>query len=316
MSEAQESNNEQTVEQTVLPEINLENLRAGKFTTKDISKKEAERLWEEEYKTLPEGAKKVSDAVGWQSEPFVRGQKNRDGSPKKFKDWEEFAAEGREKMPILNERLNHIAKENAELKAQIANMTKLQRMQTEREIKKDKSSIDQEMQEAFDAGDRKKFAEAQERKAQIESEEKILKEFEPRQAKPAPILAPEVILFKANNPWFEQDRVLTLYARQLDSDLAREYPDISLSQRFQMVEDDIKTNPDFAHKFNKSDNPTPPSVESAKNSGRLQLNQVGEMSFERLPEEEQNRVERMVKIGIVKSKTEFMKEYNQKRKVK
>lgn len=301
------------------PEINLENLRTGKIAIQDIPRPEVARLWREEYATLEEGAKEVADAFGWKPKHFFLG-KRKDGSEKEYKDWKEFDKEGKEKLPVLNERLKHTTKEKLEadekiarLEAQIANMTKLQRMQAEREIKKDKNNIDAEIDEAFESGDKKRFAEAQERKAQIESEEKILKEFEPQQAKPAPILAPELILFKANNPWFEQDRVLTLYAKQLDSELSREYPNISLSQRFKMVEDDIRVN--FADKFNKPNNPTPPAVESGKNGGRLTLDRDSEITFEQLPEDERNRAERMIRQKIT-TKADFMKGYNTEQKLR
>ena len=78
-------------------EITLENLREGKFTTKDIPHREVERLWKEEYETLPEEAKELHNNTNWRTEPFVRGQKNKDGSPKQFKDWQEFAKDVKEK---------------------------------------------------------------------------------------------------------------------------------------------------------------------------------------------------------------------------
>lgn len=298
-------------------DITLDNLREGKFTIKDIPRPEAARLWREEYQGLEDGAKEVADAVGWKPKHFFLG-KNRDGTERPYKDWKEFDKDSKEIMPILNERLKNVTKEkleaNAEverLRAQIESMTKLQRMQAEREIRKDKSSVDSEMQEAFDAGDRKRYVEAQERKAQIENEEKILKEFEPRQAV-VPPLHPEVILFKANNPWFEKDKKMTHYARSIEGEIAVKYPRASLAQILQMVEDDVKT--EFAENFKSEEEaPRTPAVESGRNSGRLNLNQ-GEISFDRIPAEEQIRAERMIKLGHFKSKAEFVKEYNQKHK--
>jgi hypothetical protein len=314
----QETSNQ--VEPREAPEINLENLRAGKFTTKDIPRPEAARLWREEYASLEEGAKEVADTQGWKPEHFLKGQKDRDGNPKKFKDWKEFAQETREKLPVLNERLKHSTKEKLEadekiarLETQIANMSKLQRLQAERELKKDKSSIDQEMQEAFDNGDREKFVAAEKRKAQVESEEKILKEFEPQQA-PRPIIkAPEVLLFEANNPWFGQDKVMTAYARQRSGELMSEFPNATLSQNLQMVEDEMKV--EFADKFSKSTNSPAPAVESARNSGRLTMGSNSEISFDELPADERGRAEEMIRLKMT-TKADFVKGYNDHQKSK
>lgn len=297
-------------------DITLENLKAGKFTTKDISKSEAARLWREEYPTLEEGAKEIADATGWRPEHFLRGQKDREGQPKKFKDWKEFAQETKEKLPIVTERLNHMTKEKleadkeiAELKAQIADMSKLQRMQVGRELKKDRSSVDVEIKEAREMGDVDRFAAAQERKAQIESEERILKEFEQPQSPPKrnTNLTPEVIAFRANNDWFEKDKAMTLYARQLSNDLAGQYPHLTIAQNLQMVEDDIRVT--FASKFDKSSNSNPPRVESGQNSGRMTFDRDSEITFDQLPEDERSRAERMIRQRIT-TKSDFMKGYN------
>jgi vacuolar-type H+-ATPase subunit I/STV1 len=320
--EAAQEINTQPMESTTpdAPEITLENLKAGKFTIKDIPRAEQARLWREEYSTLEDGAKIIADSVGWKTKHFFLG-KRQDGTAAEFKDWKEFEKDVKEKLPIANERLKHITKEKleadekiAQLEKRIADMTKLQRMQAERELRKDKSSIDAEMQEAFELGDRQKFVAAQERKAQIESEEKILKEFEPQQVRAEPKLSPEVIMFKASNPWFEQDKVMTRYAKQLDAELGAQYPNMPLSQRFQMVEDEIKV--EFADKFHKAAAPQAPAVESGRAAGRLTLDRGGDIDFDQLPEDERNRAERMIKQGIVKSKTDFMKGFNADRKTK
>ena len=307
----QETNN--PIESQTTPEINLDNLRAGKFTIQDIPRPEAARLWREEYASLEEGAKEVADAFGWKPQHFFLG-KRRDGTVKEYKDWKEFDKEGREKLPVLNERLKHSTKEKLEadekiarLETQIANMTKLQRLQAEREIKKDKSSIDAEIREARETGDIERFAAAQERKTQVESEEKVLKEFEPQQAQRPSIKSPEVLLFEASNPWFRQDKVMTAYARQRSGELAHQFPNATLSQNLQMVEDEMKV--EFADKFFKPNNSPAPAVESGRSSGRLTMDNNSEISFDQLPEEERNRVERMVKLKLT-TKADFMKGYN------
>jgi hypothetical protein len=298
-------------------EITLDNLHAGKFTIKDIPRDEGKRLWREEYEKLPEEARTVADTVGWKSKPFFLGKK-RDGSEAEWKDWNEFAEDVRTKLPVANERLKHLSKEKLEadakiekLERQLQQMSKLQKMQLEKEMRNERLDVEREMKEAKEYQDFDRFEQARERKAQIELEEKTIKEFE-QPVVQAPHLAPEVILFKANNPWFEKDRILTNYARGLEREITLQYPDLSAASVLRMVEDDVKAN--FPDKFTKkTEEVSAPAVESGRSSGKLSMpNGSKEMSFDQIPTKDQLEIERLIRHGIYKSKSEAVKEYNQK----
>lgn len=301
-------------------EITLENLHSGKFTIKDIPRDEAKRLWKEEYNTLPDEAKVVADTVGWKSKSFFLGKK-RDGSEAEWKDWNEFADDVRTKLPVANERLKHLSKEKLEadakiekLEKQLAQMSQLQKMQLEKSMRNERVEVEREMREAKEYQDFDRFEQARERKAQIELEEKTIKEFdsEPK----APALLPEVILFKAQNPWFENDRVLTNYAKGLDNELIAQYgASLSVAARLRMVEDDVKAN--FPEKFTKSETPSAPAVESGRNSGKLGMPAGNkDLTFDQIPTRDQIDIERLVRHGIYKSKAEAVKEYNLKQNKK
>ncbi len=302
-------------------EITLDNLKSGKFAITDIPRPERERLWKEEYETLPDGAKQLADAVNWKSKPFFQGKK-KDGSDVPFKDWQEFAEDVRTNLPVANERLRHLAQEKAKekleaeatiqkLQKQIAQMSAMQKMQMEKELRKEKAAVTSEMEEAFEDQDKQKFKDAEKRRADIEIEEKALKQFEEEPEPKVVPIAPEIVFFKANNPWFEKDKRMTNYARGLDNELRAQHPTLSLAQRLQMVEDDVKA--EFAEKFKiEEETPTAPAVESGRNAGRLSMPRDKELSFGQLPANIQSDIERLVKHGVVASKAEAVRDYNQR----
>lgn len=308
--------NSQTISQE---EITLDNLREGKFTIKDIPRPEADRLWKEEYAQLPEGAQQAADAAKWRPKHFFLG-KRKDGSEMPFKDWEEFSEDVRTKLPVVNERLKNITKEKLEadakiekLERKIAQMTMMQKMQMEKELRKEKAAVNSEIDEAFEDNDKQKFRDAEKRRAEIELEEKTLKQFEEEPEPKVLPLKPEVVMFKANNSWFEKDRKMTVYAKGVEKEFWQQHPNASLSQILQMVEDDVKA--EFADKFKvEEETITPPAVESGRNSGRLSMpNNKGEITFGQLPTQEQADIERLIKHGIIASKAEAMRDYNKRK---
>ncbi len=291
-----------------------------------IPRVERLRLEAEERETLPEEAKKVWDTTGWKTQPFFIGKK-KDGTTIEYRDWKEFAEIGEKVMPIQNERLKHTnqaqADEIAKLKSDIARMSELQRMQAERNLKKDKAEVENELREYRSIGvageDVDKFAAAQARKVEIELEEKMLKQFEPQQFSMPQHdklqIKAEEIAFKARNPWFDNDRVMQRYAVGADVELHAANPNLSPAEHFRLLEDEIKR--EFPDKFKSEGVHAAAAVESGRNSGNAAVtSRAGNIAFEQLPKAEQERADQMIrlKIGGYKTRADFMEKYNKNNK--
>lgn len=315
-------------EQIMPAEITLDNLREGKISVVEIPRserlklelEERERLSEENKEDWEAGMKKAWEE-GWKPKHLLIG-KRKDGTEIPYKDWKEFLEVGEKIIPVQNERLrnqNEVKdKEIAQLKRDIARMSELQRMQAERALKKDKAEVESQLREFSEVGisgdEIHKFNSIQARKAEIEQEEKILKEYEP-QSYSMPHLdrvqvEAEKIAFKARNPWFDSDRIMQRYAIGVDAQIRAENPNLTPAEHFALVEDEVKR--EFADKFKSQTNSLPQAVESARSSGNLINPKANYITFDQLPESERTRAEQMIrlKIGGYKSKADFMEKYN------
>lgn len=304
--------------QTELPqidpsEITLDNLKAEKFHISEIPYKERQRLKNEAFETLPED-QKATWQKGWKTKEFFLGR-NRDGSPAEWKDHVQFEKEIEQNLPMKNERLKHLTKETQEkdaaiqkLQREVEELKNLQKVKIERELKKEKLTLQNKLREAKEIGDIDNYDQARQELNDLEDEEKVYKRVVETPA--APQLRPEVISFEArNSDWYKQDMKMTRYARALSAEVAAEYPNLSLGQQLQMIEDDIKR--EFPEKFIKKEPPRAPAVEGSGNGGFG--NRSNQVTFDNLSEDEQDRIRRMIRSGAIKEKSisEFMKGYNE-----
>lgn len=295
--------------------ITLDDLKAGKIHISEIPRTERQRLVQEERANLQDPDEiEAWDHFGWRKGPFFLG-KNRDGSPKSEVSAKEFMDNVRNFSPIQNERLRHLATEKSalekkfeKLEAENRRTQELLRLRTQRDLQKEELHLDAVMREAEELGEVKRFAAAHEQKAQLAKEKEMLNQFEQPQAHPQnPDLNPEVIAFRARNPWFDADKVMNRYARQVDQDLRASNPDLDPYQHLLMVEQEVKTA--FPSKFSASATHTPAGVESARGAGNFPAKpSTGGLTFEQLPEDEKLIAQQMLKKGM--SKAQFMADYN------
>jgi hypothetical protein len=301
------------------PEITLEGLETGKFTIKDIPRDERDRLSKEAYERLPDEDAKEAWSMGWRSKGFYLG-KTRDGEDKPYVDYKDYITKIKNNAPVQNERMRNLAQEKSVLEQKLEKMEaenrrtqELLRLQNQRAILKDESALNAELRamEAEEFVDVNKYKTLSAQKADLEREKLALKQFE--QAIPAAIshsLTPEEIAFTARNPWFKDDKVLARYARQVDSELRNENPDLSPAEHLLRVEEEVKSS--FPEKFKASPPPYNPGVESARNAGNAGASK-NYITFNELPEKEQLLVDQIIRRGGTsnyKTRSEFMALYN------
>ncbi len=241
---------------------------------------------------------------GWSPEALYGG-KARDGVARPFKDYKEFNATIRENSPVLNERLKANAKEMEEMKKEMRKLSEIAKMNFERSLKGEEQSLEAQIKEAREYGDFDRYDALVSKKQELQSNTLRLKEQEPE----VPIqtdVQPEVKEWGARNQWFWADPQMKQFAIAQEDILRATRPDLDLSQRLELISKSAKVS--FPERFPAE--VTRPAVLPAKNAGSFSGNKKTEASFSSLPEIEKKQAHQMIRQGVFKDETDFMKSYN------
>lgn len=242
---------------------------------------------------------------GWSPESLYGG-KNKDGSPRPFKDYKEFNATIRENSPVLNERLKTLAKEMEEMKRENQKLMQISKMTFERSLKGEEQSLDAQIKEAREYGDFDRYDSLIAKRQELQSNTLRLKEYEPE---PAPVetdVKPEVKEWGARNQWFWTDNQMKQFAIAQEDILRNTRPELNLSERLELITKSAEISfPDrFAPKVTK------PAVLPARTAGNFSANKKVEVGFSSLPDTEKTQARQMIRQGVFKDEADFMKSYN------
>ncbi len=245
---------------------------------------------------------------GWSPETLYGG-KNKDGTERPFKDYKEFNATIRQNSPVLNERLKSISKEMEEMKRENQKLMQISKMNFERSLKGEEQTLDAQIKEAREYSDFDRYDALIAKKHELQNNTLRLKEYEPAPM-PAPVqpeVQPEVKEWGTRNSWFWTDDSMKQFAVAQEDILRNTRPDLNLSERLELITRSVEMT--FPNKFPVKQ--IRPTVLPAKNSGSFSGNKKTEVGFSSLPETEKNQARQMIRQGVFKNESDFMKTYNQ-----
>jgi len=243
---------------------------------------------------------------GWSPESLYGG-KNKDGTPRPFKDYKEFNATIRENSPVLNERLKAMSREMEEVKRESQKLLQISKMNFERSLKGEEQTLEAQIKEARDYGDFDRYDALIAKKQELQSSTLRLKEYEAPVEPVVPAeVQPEVKEWGAKNQWFWTDNQMKDFAIAQEDILRRTRPDLNLSERLELITKSAEISfPDrFAPKVTK------PAVLPARNAGNFSANKKVELGFSSLPDGEKTQARQMIRQGVFKDEADFMKSYN------
>lgn len=247
---------------------------------------------------------------GWSPETLYGG-KNKDGSPRPFKDYKEFNATIRDNSPVLNERLRTNAKEMEEMRKEMKKLSEIAKMNFERSLKGEEQSLDAQIKEAREYGDFDRYDSLMIKKQELQNNTLRLKEYEPKpvHVQQEPNLDPQtqndLTNWGAKNQWYYTDVEMQNYAKEQAGILNRNYPNLSFPERLEKVTSLTKTF--FSDRFPAT--PTRPSVLPARTAGNFSINKKVAFTFSQLPEVEKVQAKEMIRKGAFKNEADFMKTY-------
>jgi hypothetical protein len=242
---------------------------------------------------------------GWSPESLYGG-KNKDGSPRPFKDYKEFNATIRDNSPVLNERLRTNAKEMEEMRKEVKKFSEIAKMNFERSLKGEEQTIDAQIKEARDYGDFDRYDSLMVKKQELQNNTLRLKQYEPE---PTPVqteVQPEVKEWGARNQWFWADKQMNQFAIAQEDILRATRPELNLSERLELITKSAEVS--FPDKF--SAKLVRPTVLPARTAGNFSGNKKVESTFSSLPDVEKVQARQMIRQNIFKDEADFMKSYN------
>ena len=255
--------------------------------------------------------------MGWLPEEEwddERAEKEGRIKPRKFISAREYIEAAENSMPMLRSHLRktdaklaEVQRQNTEIYQVLQEQRKLSAAAIERARAEERAKLLKERDEAFDAGDKKAFQEAEAKIEELDSQG-------PEPTKPAGdqppqrVDPPEVVEFRKKNPWFTTDPRLTQNLIDEFDDVKSEKPELSFAEKLEEAKRRLVKR--FPDKFGIN-----PRREAARGAipptGGSDHNSV-EARFSKLSAEEKGAWERVKKLtesrGGKITKAEWMKE--------
>jgi len=213
------------------------------------------------YRSLDETGKEAW-SQGWRPEEFFVG-KRRDGSERPFIDAKEFLSKTKDSLPVANDRLRKLTEELEETR-RIAKKAEERISKAEQKgYEKALAEIEARQSEAVELGDTEAFKKLKEEEKDLinskyQQPEAVVEEVVKPDEQPKPqqnLLTPkeEQTLqdWSARNSWMRTDHKLAGYAIAAEKQLLNEKPYLSLNERLNIVEQEVKEV--FHSKFNTSE---------------------------------------------------------------
>jgi hypothetical protein len=193
-----------------------------------------------------------------------------------------------------------------DMKRENQKLMQISKMTFERSLKGEEQSIDAQIKEARDYGDFDRYDALMTKKQELQNNTLRLKEYEPA---PAPVqteVQPEVKEWGARNQWFWSDNQMKQFAVAQEDILRVTRPELSLSERLELITKSAEIS--FPDRF--PSRVTKPAVLPARTAGNFSANKKVEIGFSSLPDIEKTQARQMIRQGVFKDETDFMKSYN------
>lgn len=281
---------------------------------------------ESAYKNLDEDGK-LAWAQGWRPQEFFAG-KNRDGSEKEWKDAKTFLEQSQKNLPTANNRIKELSKriEEAERKAEAAERRAIEN--EKKGYERALAELSKKQREAVESGDIDVYDELRSQEQKILEEKyktvepttkaNVVEDMvtqpnqQPTQQPPELQLSEQerdiVSNFYAKNAWMRTDQKLAAYAIQSERQLLEEKPYLSLQERLDIVEQEVKDV--FHSKFNGNQSSTF-SESSNQGFGSSQRNE--RKGYSQLNAEAKKMCDSLAKIrGIHKQGDKALDAFRQK----
>lgn len=280
---------------------------------------------ESAYQTLDEDGK-LAWAQGWRPQEFFAG-KNRDGSEKEWKDAKTFLEQSQKNLPTANNRIKELSKriEEAEKKAEAAERRAIEN--EKKGYERALAELSKKQREAVESGDIDIYDELRSQEQKILEEKyktietpkaNVVEDMVTQPAQQPTQQPPELQLseqeqsivsnFYAKNAWMRTDQKLAAYAIQSERQLLEERPYLSLQERLDIVEQEVKDV--FHSKFN-GNQPSTFSESSNQGFGSSQKNE--KKGYSQLNAEAKKMCDSLAKIrGVHKQGDKALDAFRQK----
>lgn len=264
-----------------------------------------ERL-DQAYNNLQSDIEREAWAQGWKPQELFAG-KNKDGSDRPFISAEEFLNKTKNALPIANDRLKELTKELEETKKLAKETQDRIKKAEEKGYQKALAELELKQQQAVELGDVDEFNKLKKEEKEIinnqfanpkDNQEEVVENVmdnNPPSPQQQTMLSPrdQQILqnWSARNTWMRTDPKLANYAIAAEKELLNTKPYLSLEDRLQVVEEEVKDI--FYNKFNNSySNNTPSYSSGTRNFGSLQ----NKDSYSSLPDSIKKQCDSLIKI--------------------
>lgn len=327
MNELEVENQEVQTQEPSLPVVEMEEkehslldkIYAGEVdyksldpATKTTVKKEWESGLDERQKYLHK--------MGWVDKPFFNGF-DKNGNPIEWKTAEEF-----EKILsrpyVKRERESHLMIELEKSKKEIERLTKLTKMNLERNLQNDEMAIDARIKDAKENFDPEALEKALEDKRKFQANKEEVKQYyeAPKPTNPQPteqeIIAqmPEDLKeayfdFKGKNLWFglKSEPELNQFAEQ-EWNSIQYAPNMNEKQKFDYISQRVRQA--FPSKFPKQQTNYMPTTNAVTNKPILKPEQkAAEGVYEKLPQRDKEKISSLIASGKFANREAVLKNF-------
>jgi hypothetical protein len=174
------------------------------------------------------------------------------GDPEQWKSAEQFVKDGKDILPIVQARADRLEERLAQVEntnREYHEFVKKSRAKDKQERDQLKEQLREARRKAVDEGDGEAFDNADASLRMIEAEDAKRQEVE---------LPPEATRWANDNPWYGQDRAMTVFADSIAADLNQR--GFFGEAYFDQMDKELRK--EFAHKFTNTRRNAPPAVES------------------------------------------------------
>lgn len=241
--------------------------------------------------------------LGWVAQEEFRGE------PSRWKPADEFLKRGEDVLPIMREnnrklqdQLDRMTSEMAEVRNATVELREFSSKAEERAYKRAKEELDREMRAAFQTGDAAAFDDARRRMDGLETP----KPAETARATPStPQLDPRVKQWIDSNEWFNRDKTMNSFATAYHGTLLADKPGMTMEENLAEVAAEVKRR--FPEKFSNARRDAPNAVGSpgAPNG----MGGPAKRSYENLPPEARAACDRFMKTIPGYKKEDYVKAY-------
>lgn len=263
------------------------------------------------YKSLDEDQKQAWNQ-GWRPQDLFVG-KNRDGSSREWVDHKTFLERAKNNLPVVNDRNRELAKEIDKLKEELKNQKKALTEAEKRGYEKALVEIETKQRAAVEIGDVDEFEKLKKEEREIMKKlptVEVVEDFIEQQPQQQSFLPQDQEVlndWQARNMWIRTDAKLAAYAIESEKQLLKDKPYLTLRERLDIVEQEVKEV--FYNKFNT---PKPDSMFSSQATGGFGSSEPKTKSFSDLPDAARKTCESLIKLrGIDQKGAEAIKAFKQ-----